>query len=41
MAMQGATLISRRDRAQMLLSRYGRWHLIHHDRSKSVEVLGH
>lgn len=31
----------RRDEAQTLLANLGNWQLIHHDRSKSVEVLGH
>ena len=31
----------RRDRAHELLSDFGRWELVHHDRSNSVKVLGH
>jgi ribonuclease HI len=31
----------RRDRARALLADFGRWELIHHDRSNSVRVLGH
>ena len=31
----------RRDRARALLDKFGRWELIHHDRSNSVRVLGH
>lgn len=32
---------TRRDQAQRLLARFGHFSLKHHDRSKSVEVLGH
>ena len=31
----------RRDRVRALLDKFGRWELIHHDRSNSVRVLGH
>lgn len=34
-------LLPRRDEARALLAQLGRWQLIHHDRSNSVEVLGH
>ena len=34
-------LIPRRDEARSLLEQLGDWQLIHQDRSKSVEVLGH
>lgn len=32
---------ARRDRVRELLSAFGRWQLTHHDRSNSVEILGH
>lgn len=34
-------LRARRDRVQALLGEFGFWHLAHHRRDKSVEVLGH
>lgn len=35
------TLQIRRDKVRQLLHQFGIWQLTHHDRSKSVEVLGH
>lgn len=35
------TLQVRRDKVRQLLQQFGVWQLTHHDRSKSVEVLGH
>jgi ribonuclease HI len=35
------TMRARRDRVRSLLQNFGVWRLTHHDRSKSVEVLGH
>ncbi|MEZ4863942.1 MAG: reverse transcriptase-like protein [Caldilineaceae bacterium] len=36
-----ARLQLRRDRVRSLLKPFGDWHLTHHDRANSVEVLGH